>query len=161
MNDVTFYSSTANDTRDVFLCNSCGNRTNPELSSAGSQCAVYGCAGHIKAYGKEGAIIVNAIERAGYEVESCSFCSDADFKREIKIRFLHGFHSALYPVPKGFEVLDKTEGGLVVVRDVYKIYSPKTPYLEFAKIFAADKMILVNWAHKLCSHADSIRNHRI
>ena len=135
----------------IYICNKCGTQFREEASGNCPSC----CRGEIKGYDKNGAVIANIIDRAGYKVLDCSIPNDTAIDREIAIDIASAHDFMNFEPPQGFtcEIAMQPPinqgGNKRPVAILYKQYSPNMPNWEYALELARDRVRLIEWVYSL------------
>jgi hypothetical protein len=130
----------------IDICTKCGTQFRAETSAKCPSC----CHGIVKSYNKSGAVIINALERAGYAVLDYSIPNDTDLNREIKIKFADIYEFAPVEPPEGFNYGSAKEpkdlnSNERYVTLLYKRYRADMSNWEYALELARDKVRLTEW----------------
>ena len=134
----------------INICNKCSTQFRTKTSAKCPSC----CRGEVKTYNKSDAVVINALERAGYEVLDYSIPRDTDLDREIKIEIANERGFTPFEPLEGFtcksakQPLD-TDGNKRSVAFLDKHYRTDMPNWEYALELAQDKARLTEWVFSL------------
>ena len=132
----------------VFMCSSCGTHFITEIIG---DCLCCGN-GIVKSYGANGALLINALERACYEVSEFTISSEFDRNRKLRIVFVSPICSE---PPKGFDfergskTMSSQGEEYWTKTAIYKYYRADTPTWKYALELTQNMARLTEWVFSL------------